>query len=102
MEKYNGVDRTCFTCENCMGSNEGHLVCAGGYSKDSGKEPYYGQRIYDDETEKYLESIQDNNQTDNNYCPSVLSDKFNGKCPCWDISFDSFIEYCKNNNIKMF
>lgn len=90
MRDYEGIEKSCFTCENCMGSNEGHLVCAGGYEKKSGKQPYYGQRIYDDEAEKRLE-----NEEDDSYCPEMLSDKFDNNCPCWDISFSSFIEYCK-------
>ena len=97
MFKYEGIERSCHTCEYCMGNNEGYLVCAGGYDKKENKEPYYGQRIYDDETEEYLSSLEEDDQLDDNFCSSLLSDKFNGNCPCWDISFDSFIEYCKKN-----
>ena len=99
-QKYEGVERICSTCENCMCSNEGHLVCAGGYEKSSNKEPYYGQRIYNDEIEKYLEESIEKEENDD-YCPPMLSDKFNGNCPCWDISFDSFVYYCKKNNVRM-
>lgn len=82
------IKKNCGTCEFCMFGN-GHIICAGGYNKEDGKEPYYGQRVYDDETEAYFDSLNENDEVDVSKIHE-LSDKFKDGCPCWGISFDAY------------